>query len=123
MNNRSGFEDVWRRGTPHVLAALLRRHRDLRDCEDAVQEALLWGVVCQWPTEGVPDNPRWAWLVRVASRRVIDQARAGLACAERGAANACERRSVTTGVLRPPMPCRRARTTRCTCSCCAATRR
>ncbi len=50
-------EDVWRSETPHVLAALLRRSGDLEACEDAVQEALLAGAG-QWPTQGVPDNPR-----------------------------------------------------------------
>ena len=34
------LEDVWRRESPHVLGALLRRHGDLGDCEDAAQEAL-----------------------------------------------------------------------------------
>ncbi len=68
-----GIEDVWRRETPHVLAALLRRSRDFEACEDAVQEALL-AAARQWPAHGVPDSPR-GWLVRVASRRLIDEQR------------------------------------------------
>ncbi|SER15259.1 RNA polymerase sigma factor [Microlunatus flavus] len=67
-------EDVWRRESPHVLAALLRRHGDLADCEDAAQEALAAAAV-QWPRDGVPDHPR-GWLVTVASRRLVDQVRA-----------------------------------------------
>ncbi len=67
------YEDVWRHETPHVLAALLRRSGDFEGCEDAVQEALI-AAAGQWPTEGVPDNPR-AWLIRVASRRLIDHQR------------------------------------------------
>ena len=51
------IEDVWRRESPHVLAALLRRHGDLADCEDAAQEALE-AAAAQWPSDGVPDNPR-----------------------------------------------------------------
>ena len=51
------IEDVWRRESPHVLAALLRRHGDLADCEDATQEALE-AAARQWPSDGVPDNPR-----------------------------------------------------------------
>ena len=68
------IEDVWRRESPHVLAALLRRHGDLADCEDAAQEALE-AAAAQWPSDGVPDYPR-GWLIRVASRRLIDRLRA-----------------------------------------------
>jgi RNA polymerase sigma factor (sigma-70 family) len=67
------LEDVWRRESPHVLGALLRRHGDLGDCEDAAQEALE-AAARQWPDEGVPESPR-GWLIRVASRRLIDQQR------------------------------------------------
>ena len=55
-------EDVWRRESPYVLAALLRRHGDLGDCEDAAQEALAAAAV-QWAADGVPDHPR-GWLIR-----------------------------------------------------------
>ena len=67
------LEDVWRREVPHVLGALLRRYGDFDSCEDAAQEAVL-AAAAQWPTEGMPDNPR-GWLVRVASRRLIDHLR------------------------------------------------
>ena len=70
---RDACEDVWRREAPHVLAALLRRSGDFESCEDAVQEALIAASV-QWPAEGLPDNPR-GWLIRVASRRLIDHQR------------------------------------------------
>ncbi|MCS4594819.1 siderophore-interacting protein [Brevibacterium sediminis] len=63
-------EDVWRRESPHILAALMRRFGDFAACEDAVQEAL-FEASQQWPTKGVPDKPR-GWLLRVASRRLID---------------------------------------------------
>ena len=66
--------DVWRQESAHVLGALLRRHGDLADCEDAAQEALE-AAARQWPQEGRPDSPR-GWLVRVASRRLVDQVRA-----------------------------------------------
>ncbi|MGI5126235.1 RNA polymerase sigma factor [Pseudonocardia sp. CA-107938] len=65
-------EQVWRQESPLVLAALLRRHGDLADCEDAVQEAAAEATVA-WALRP-PDDPR-AWLVRVASRRLIDRAR------------------------------------------------
>ena len=63
-------EDVWRGHAPHVLAALLRRDAGLDAAEDAVQEALLAAAV-QWPVVGTPRDPR-AWLVTVASRRLVD---------------------------------------------------
>ncbi len=52
---------------------LLRRHGGFEECEDAVQEALL-AAALRWPAEGVPESPR-AWLVTVASRRLVDQVR------------------------------------------------
>ena len=55
---------------------LVRRYGTFDECEDAVQEALLAASV-QWPTDGVPDNPR-AWLVTVAGRRLVDQARSDI---------------------------------------------
>lgn len=80
MSNRV-VEDVWRQESPHVLAALLRRHGDLGDCEDAAQEAAEAAAV-QWPRDGVPANPR-GWLITVASRRLIDRLRADRARAGR----------------------------------------
>jgi RNA polymerase sigma factor (sigma-70 family) len=65
-------EEVWRRESPHLLAALLRRHGDLADCEDAAQEAAAEAAVA-WAVRP-PDDPR-GWLVRVASRRLIDRIR------------------------------------------------
>jgi RNA polymerase sigma factor (sigma-70 family) len=80
MSNRV-VQDVWRRESPHVLAALLRRHGDLGDCEDAAQEAAEAATV-QWGRDGVPANPR-GWLITVASRRLIDRVRADRARAGR----------------------------------------
>ncbi|MGI5232806.1 RNA polymerase sigma factor [Actinoallomurus sp. CA-142502] len=81
--------DVWRREAPHVLGALLRRYGDLGDCEDAAQEAAE-AAASQWPVDGVPDNPR-AWLIRVASRRLIDRTRAESARARREALDLARR--------------------------------
>ncbi len=77
MSQPPSVEEVWRREAPRVLAALLRRHGDLADCEDAVAEAVEAALV-QWPTTGAPQDPR-AWLVRVASRRLVDRFRADAA--------------------------------------------
>ena len=68
-----GIEDLLRRLAPQVLGALLRRHQALDLCEDAVQEALI-AAATDWPGGGVPDNPR-AWLMTVATRRLIDEVR------------------------------------------------
>ncbi|RLV49471.1 RNA polymerase sigma factor [Nocardioides mangrovicus] len=67
------MEDVWRREAPHVLGALVRRYGDFDACEDAVQEALLQAAV-QWPRDGEPRQPR-GWLLRTASRRLVDARR------------------------------------------------
>ncbi len=58
---------------PQVLGALVRRHGRFDACEDAVQEALL-AASRRWPVEGLPENPR-GWLIAVASRRLVDEAR------------------------------------------------
>jgi RNA polymerase sigma factor (sigma-70 family) len=67
-------EGLLRQLAPQVLGALTRRYGHFDLCEDAVQEALL-AAAAQWPTSGRPDNPR-AWLITVASRRLVDELRA-----------------------------------------------
>ncbi|MFG1674432.1 RNA polymerase sigma factor [Micromonospora sp. NPDC049282] len=81
--------DVWRREAPHVRGALLRRYGHLDACEDAVQEAAE-AAVARWPLTGVPDDPR-AWLIRVASRRLIDRMRADTARTRRETLDAARR--------------------------------
>ncbi|MEV4954480.1 RNA polymerase sigma factor [Paenarthrobacter nitroguajacolicus] len=63
------IEDLLRTLAPQVLGVLARTHGQFDACEDAVQEALLEAAL-QWPS-GLPDNPR-AWLMAVASRRLVD---------------------------------------------------
>jgi len=77
------FEDLLRRSAPRVLAALVRRYGHFDTAEDAVQEALL-AAATQWPVEGRPDDPL-AWLITVASRRLIDQLRSDEASRRRAA--------------------------------------
>jgi RNA polymerase sigma factor (sigma-70 family) len=69
----TGVEDLLRRLAPQVLGALVRRYGHFDVAEDAVQEALLTAAL-RWPADGVPDGPL-PWLIRVASRRMIDQLR------------------------------------------------
>jgi RNA polymerase sigma factor (sigma-70 family) len=69
----AGAEHLWRELTPQVLGTLVRRYGRFDACEDAVQEALLAASV-QWSRDGIPENPR-AWLIAVASRRLVDELR------------------------------------------------
>ncbi|MET7283741.1 sigma-70 family RNA polymerase sigma factor [Kribbella sp. NPDC005582] len=69
----TGTEELLRELTPQVLGFLTRRYGQFDLCEDAVQEALL-AAATQWPTDGVPENPR-GWLITVATRRLTDQFR------------------------------------------------
>ncbi|GGJ11077.1 RNA polymerase sigma factor [Streptomyces brasiliensis] len=81
MTEPTAIEDLLRRHAPQVLGALVRRYGHFDAAEDAVQEALL-AAARQWPTDGVPDNPR-GWLIRVAARRLTDTLRADTARRER----------------------------------------
>jgi len=67
MNTSPRIEATLRELAPQVLSLLVRRYGDFDTGEDAVQEALLAAAV-QWPTDGVPDNPK-GWLLTVAYRR------------------------------------------------------
>jgi RNA polymerase sigma factor (sigma-70 family) len=78
---------------PQVLAALVRRYGDFDACEDAVQEALL-AAYRQWPSSGIPDNPK-AWLITTASRRRIEQWRSD---------TARRRREEEVALAEPPEP-------------------
>lgn len=88
----SAAEQLLRELAPQVVGAVARRFRDFSSAEDAVQEAML-AAFTQWPREGVPENPR-GWLIRVASRRMVDQVRSEVARREREAAIAEEEPTV-----------------------------
>lgn len=78
------LEDLLRDLAPQVLGAVTRRFGHFDAAEDATQEALI-AAAAQWPSEGVPGDPR-AWLIRVASRKLTDILRSDLARARREAA-------------------------------------
>ncbi|TMR06589.1 sigma-70 family RNA polymerase sigma factor [Nonomuraea turkmeniaca] len=80
------IEDLLRAHAPQVLGALVRRYGHFDTAEDAVQEALL-AASTQWPACGIPQEPR-TWLIRVASRRLIDILRSEQSRREREAAEA-----------------------------------
>lgn len=66
----SEIEGLLRQLAPQVLGAVVRRYGHFDTAEDAVQEALLAAAI-QWSAEGRPTKPR-AWLITVASRRLVD---------------------------------------------------
>ena len=77
MNPPPAADHLLRDLAPQVLGAIVRRYGDFAAAEDAVQEALIAAAV-QWPSEGVPENPR-GWLIQVAARRMTDHIRSELA--------------------------------------------
>ena len=91
MTGDAAIEGLLRELTPQVLGTLARRHGQFDACEDAVQEALL-AAALQWSADGVPQDPR-AWLVTVASRRLVDEWRSE---------SARRRREETAAVLEVP---------------------
>jgi RNA polymerase sigma factor (sigma-70 family) len=66
-------EGLLRELAPQVLGAVVRRSGDFANAEDAVQEALV-AAAATWSTDGQPDNPL-GWLIRVATRRLVEQYR------------------------------------------------
>jgi len=67
------IELVFRNESGRVLATLIRLLGDFELAEDAMQDAFA-AALMQWPSEGVPDNPR-AWLVNVGRHKAIDRLR------------------------------------------------
>ncbi|HEY2506484.1 MAG TPA: DUF6596 domain-containing protein [Streptosporangiaceae bacterium] len=67
-----GVEGLLRELAPQALGAVARRYGEFTDAEDAVQEALL-AAAAQWPGD-LPDRPL-AWLITVASRRLVEDYR------------------------------------------------
>ena len=66
-------DEVYRSESRRVLATLIRLLGDFDLAEDALQDAFA-AAVEQWPTGGIPSNPR-AWLVSTGRFRAIDRIR------------------------------------------------
>lgn len=64
------IENVYRSESRRVLATLIRLLGDFDLAEDALQDAFR-AAVEQWPSDGVPANPR-AWLVSAGRFKAID---------------------------------------------------
>ena len=69
----NAVEDLFRAEYARLLAALVRRARDIELAEEALQDALAEAVT-SWPDKGVPESPA-AWVFTVAGRRLVDRMR------------------------------------------------
>ncbi|NPU92362.1 MAG: RNA polymerase sigma factor [Gammaproteobacteria bacterium] len=65
--------ELYRSESRRVLATLIRLLKDFDLAEEALHDAFAAAMI-QWPTEGVPRNPR-AWLVSAGRFKAIDQLR------------------------------------------------
>ncbi|MBA3480170.1 MAG: RNA polymerase sigma factor [Pirellulales bacterium] len=70
---RAMVDSVYRSDSRRVLATLIRVLGDFDLAEEALHDAFA-SAVKQWPTEGVPRNPR-AWLVSAGRFKAIDTMR------------------------------------------------
>jgi len=67
------FEKLHREESGRILATLIRLLGDFDLAEEMLQEAYAVALR-QWPTAGMPANPR-AWLITTARRKAIDRLR------------------------------------------------
>jgi RNA polymerase sigma-70 factor (ECF subfamily) len=81
-------DDLYRRESRRVLSTLIRLLGDIDVAEEALHDAFV-AAMEQWPTDGVPANPR-AWLVSAGRFRAIDHLRRRAAFDERSDAIAHE---------------------------------
>lgn len=70
---RQLISDIYRQESRRVLATLIRLLRDFDLAEEALHDAFS-AALAQWPSEGVPRNPR-AWLVSAGRFKAIDHLR------------------------------------------------
>ncbi|WP_226703797.1 RNA polymerase sigma factor [Microbulbifer elongatus] len=69
----SYLQRIYESESRRVLATLIRLLGDFDLAEEALHEAFT-AALSQWPSEGIPDNPR-AWLVSAGRFKAIDQLR------------------------------------------------
>ena len=71
--DRLAYQRLLREITPYLRSLASRRHRDLSDIEDAVQDILLTIHTIRHTFD--PTRPFGPWLVTIANRRLIDRLR------------------------------------------------
>ncbi len=64
---------IYRQESRRVLATLIRLLRDFDLAEEALHDAFI-AALAQWPSTGIPNNPR-AWLVSAGRFKAIDHLR------------------------------------------------
>jgi RNA polymerase sigma-70 factor (ECF subfamily) len=67
------IDDLYRAESRRVFASLVRLLNDFDLADDAMHEAFA-AAVEDWPTQGIPENPR-AWLISTGKFRAIDALR------------------------------------------------
>ena len=72
-SSQQQLAEVYQRESRRVLATLIRLLGSFDLAEEALHDAFM-AAATQWPSEGVPDNPR-AWLVSTGRFKAIDQLR------------------------------------------------
>lgn len=70
---RELLDSLYRVDSGRILATLIRLLGDFDLAEEAMQEAFA-AALCQWPTSGLPDEPR-PWLISTARFKAIDALR------------------------------------------------
>jgi len=73
VNLQATVDDIYRTDSRRVFATLVRLLGDFDLAEEALHDAFA-SALKQWPTEGVPENPR-AWLVSTGRFKAIDSMR------------------------------------------------
>lgn len=71
--SQARLQEIYQNESRRVLATLIRLLGDFDLAEEALQDAFA-AALTQWPSDGMPDNPR-AWLVSAGRFKAIDQLR------------------------------------------------
>src|SRR5581483_2116161 len=70
---RAAAEELFRKESGRILAALIRISGSFDRAEEALQDAFI-AALASWPETGVPENAG-AWIMTAAHRKLIDSVR------------------------------------------------